>query len=59
MTPSIEVVPNGNYQWTWLVKNEMGFPLHYGYCFGRDRARRKAERIARRYTKALRYTIKE
>lgn len=42
-----------------MVMNSWGYPLHYGWCYGKDRAQRKAERIASRYSGKLYYHLEE
>lgn len=55
----IEIVPNGKRAWTWLILNEQGYPLHYGWCYGKGRAQRRAERIAGRHIESMKYTYPE
>lgn len=45
----IKVIPNsaGRWMWTWMVIDDRGFPVTYGWCYGQKRAARKAGRLIR------------
>lgn len=43
----IRVTPNsaGRWMWTWMVIDDRGFSVAYGWCYGQKRAARKADRL--------------